>query len=176
MGISKEFIAAMKTCEDMLVRLQRDYSVPDYHCQASATVTFLKDVSAGAGYTRDRARAEFNGFQAYLSQGYDSGYVSIQHYTFSPGIIGLLSHVLRAGDEIIFEMRDNSNGYLDAAVIPPENLKNPHVHSEYRGIHNDELLITIKRPLKNGEHKTIADRVVIQSQQCPDNTARMIKK
>jgi hypothetical protein len=118
----------------------------------TARITAVKEL-------RQRSRGPFAGNPADLTYSFEAthgtretAFFLVHAWGKQNGTLAALRHFVKVGDELIVRARENNNQYMDDA-----------------GLHHDELLITVRR-----SDKTILHEFVLQSSNCPMNSARAI--
>ncbi len=166
--ITKEMLRTWKAANE---------SISIHITDGQATINLQSTVTV-KGFEKSSVRATFNSFTATLPTGYNKAYSYQPIFSGDNGVygnFGALRLLVREGDELHFRVSDNKNGYMEAAVIPAENLKsfvngeNRSYHPTYYGLHNDTMYVDIIR-----KGKTIIRNMYLQSSTCPDNSARML--
>ena len=160
--VSKQFITALKQAEGIAFHLEGDI------CQISCSKKYTgnTDIFQGDG---GQLRADFENFYGKVIGG-KKAYFSDICRTKNEGAIAVLALIIREGDELHFYAEDNGNNYLEKAEIKATSFSNPCYHTDYTGIHNDELYCTIRR-----KDKTIIQRFTLLHCLCPNNSARSIQ-
>ncbi|MCP4651112.1 MAG: hypothetical protein GY853_13685 [PVC group bacterium] len=156
--ITKEFIEALKKADTLVVRMDKE---------TGGLIEFHKKEKVNKkGWTEPEQIKTFNSFKARLPHNFTSACFVIMYQAETN--VKALHHILRAGDILELSAMDNTNSYLKNAEIRPEVWKDGNLwHPHYYGLHNDELTCRIIR-----KGKVIISRLILDSSNCPDNTAR----
>lgn len=172
MKATKEFCHGLRNLDRMVVRLKGDIAKVEMIFEETSQKTGKKIESEMEFPLTPRE-------DIFTSKSGDTfGSRRETHEAFSHiynyGSLDAFRVIVREGDEIRFEFRENGNGYIRAATITKENLFSRggggNYCEDYDRIHYDELVVSIKR---NG--KTIVRELPIDHSVCPDNSARMIQ-
>ena len=167
-ALSADDCKAIKLANRFVVRLQEGTAVLE--------CIRRKSPSRDSVFTPDeRAREERRTIACYAeSTAIRATFVGL----YPDGQWQALGLLVRPGDQIRLNARDNQNGYLKHAIIQREAL-DPQYHPEYHGIHTDECLLSIARPHKNAHPtnpRVIVRDMVMKTDNCPDNSARAIQR
>ena len=141
-----------------------------FHAEGNeATLTFFRRTKDEIfGETEQQRQA--GPFHVKLPPGYTEAFFHERFYAKS-GNWWALRKLLRVGDELSFRVLDNANGYLEKAEIEPSAFgKDAIHHCHYKGIHNDTLVVTIRR-----KNKEFVRDMELMHTICPDNTARALR-
>ena len=164
--LTKEDIKALRTCDRVVVQLGT----------STATVRCIKEVKTINGFTSSDpyTTAEYE----ILTQGhigkewigsgatYRTASCFLSCTTF--GAWGLLVKSLRVGDRIVFEARENGNGYIKG--VSSGKTSDIDNNITFDSLHYDEMCLTIYR-----KGKLFAEKVVFEHSICPNNSARMLQ-
>lgn len=160
--LTADDVTALRTMDKVVVNIKDD----------SATIRVIKTMPARKGYPATESEREI--LADANSRGTTACFVTL----FPRGEWRALALLAHAGDRLIFRVADNQNSYLRAAVVPAANLDSPQYHTDYAGLHHDELYVSIVRDRgTNGSSRptTILRDLTLASSICPDNSARAIK-
>ena len=159
--LTKEDVRALRTCDRVVVKIDGEI----------ATVRCIKEVKAADGFTSadpyTTLQAEYEiSTQGHLSKRYRTASCFLSFTTF--GAWGLLVKSLRTGDRIVFEARENGNGYING--VSSGKTSDIDNNIDFTSLHYDEMCMTIYR-----KGKVFADKVVFEHSICPSNSARMLQ-
>lgn len=161
--ITKEMLQAWKKCNDAIViSLYQD----DEFSGVSVEIKISRKVK-GYDETLDfKAKSNFAG--DLLVTGYcKATFVELFAYSSNWSVLQM---IVKEGDEMFFQVYDNYNGYMEKAEVQ-------HAGIKYKGLHQDTLVVSVYRPLKNGTMKKIIDGFhLCVDAPCPDNSARALRK
>jgi len=156
--VTKELKQSMKKADTIAIIIREDKT--EIICRK----TVKKDGLEGCLESRH------NGFKGNLPTGYKKASFGDRIYLETDGNYKALEKLIKINDELIFRALDNKNAYLDKAQILRSAWgdKNNY-HTDYFGLHNDTLVVTIKR-----KGKVYLSNFEIDSAQCPDNSGRLL--
>jgi hypothetical protein len=159
--LTKEDIKALRTCDRVVVKIDGEIT----------TVRCIKEVKAIDGFTSadpyTTLQAEYEiSAQGHLSTRYRTASCFLSFTT--SGAWGLLVKSLRVGDRIVFEARENGNGYINGVLSGKTSDIDNNI--DFTSLHYDEMCLTIYR-----KGKVFADKVVFEHSICPSNSARMLQ-
>ena len=159
--LTKEDIKALRTCDRVVVQIGT----------STATVRCIKEVKPIDGFTSSDPYTTLQAEYEILTQGtiskrYRTASCFLSFTTF--GAWGLLVKSLRTGDRIVFEARENGNGYINGVLSGKTSDIDNNI--DFTSLHYDEMCLTIYR-----KGKVFADRVVFDHSICPSNSARMLQ-
>ena len=162
--LTKEDIKALRTCDRVVVQ------IGGVNNTSTATVRCIKEVKAMDGFTSSDPYTTLQAEYEILTQGtiskrFRTASCFLSFTTF--GAWGLLVKSLRTGDRIVFEARENGNGYIKG-VSSGRTTDTSDI--SFSDLYYDEMCLTIYR-----KGKVFADRVVFEHSICPSNTARMLQ-
>ena len=158
--LTKEDIKALRTCDRVVVQLGT----------STATVRCIKEVKTINGFTSSDPYASIEyeiAAEGHISKRYRTASCFLYHKT-TFGAWGLLVKSLRTGDRIVFEARENGNGYIRG--VSSGKTSDIDNNIDFTSLHYDEMCLTIYR-----KGKLFADRVVFEHSICPSNSARMLQ-
>ena len=158
-ALTKDDVKAIKEAQTFIVYLRRD----------EGSLTLKKKIrkkdllfTTDEDYARYEMKLEND--QITLPRDHNRAtFVSL----YADGAYDALKRLIRVGDKLIFRARENGNGYIDAAIIPPGALKEDFHLGGYDALFVDELTVSIVR---NG--RMIVREMVVESTVCPNNSAR----
>ena len=159
--LTKEDIKALRTCDRVVVKIDGEVT----------TVRCIREVKTADGFTSANPYTTLQAEYEILAQGgmskrfrTASCYLSFTDF----GAWGLLVKSLRTGDRIVFEARENGNGYINGVLSGKTSDIDNNI--DFTSLHYDEMCLTIYR-----KGKVFADRVVFEHSICPSNSARMLQ-
>jgi hypothetical protein len=159
--LTKEDIKALRTCDRVVVKIDGEVT----------TVRCIREVKTVDGFTSANPYTTLQAEYEILAQGgmskrfrTASCYLSFTDF----GAWGLLVKSLRTGDRIVFEARENGNGYINGVLSGKTSDIDNNI--DFTSLHYDEMCLTIYR-----KGKVFADRVVFEHSICPSNSARMLQ-
>lgn len=157
--VTKELKTAMKNADSITIKLEGQ----------SAEIICRKKVKI-KGFSGDTSHVQ-NGFKCYLPEGFNKAYFSETLYQSNQGNCAVLAQLIKVGDNLVFHCFDNTNQYLKNAEIPLKNWNDSRYHTDYYGLHNDTLTVSIMR-----KGKTFISNFTIDNRQTPDNSARPLQR
>ena len=134
--LTKEDIKALRTCDRVVVKIDGEIT----------TVRCIKEVKAIDGFTSadpyTTLQAEYEILtQGTISKRYRTASCFLSFTTF--GAWGLLVKSLRTGDRIVFEARENGNGYINGVSSGKTSDRDNNI--DFTSLHYDEMCLTIYR-------------------------------
>jgi len=168
--LTKEDVRALRTCDRVVVKIDGEI----------ATVRCIKEVKTIDGFTSADPYTTLQAEYEISTQGHLStrltGYIPPLRYRTAScylsftdfGAWGLLVKSLRVGDRIVFEARENGNGYINGVLSGKTSDIDNNI--DFTSLHYDEMCLTIYR-----KGKVFADKVVFEHSICPSNSARMLQ-
>ena len=160
MKITKEFIKELKKADSVSVRINKD----------TAKLTLHKNEQKGKnGWIKPEVQTDHNGFKARIPSKFNKAWFWDMYkdlYGFET-----LQNVIKPGDEIIFTVEVNNNGYLNKAMIPIDAWEGDERlhHVTYHNLYHEVLTAQIIR-----KDKIFIRSLHIGDQISVDNNARML--
>jgi hypothetical protein len=164
-ALTKEDVRAIRAATDAYVRVKKG-------------LTTLELKKRTYGNRADKDGYTVNGYHSDpeyvipLWTGSRSGFGGCSLYR--DGLFVVFQKLVREGDELTFRLRENNNGYVNAAVIHCDRFKDAESRRyhplTYESCHVDECVVTITRDGKQFVSDYLLDHAF-----GPDTTARMIQ-
>ncbi len=160
MVLTKDDVKAIKQADSMVVWFRADEGTVRLRLTKKLKGSSAFDGENEVSRLIEDKQETWEPFQAVFS-------LSFAHY----GAWQLLAHTVREGDELTFTCQENSNGYLEKAMIPGDRWGDERrFHGTYDRLYHDELLVTVRRG-----NKELVRELVLQDSTCPQNSARAIQ-